>query len=188
MDPLWGYGGILFGLFVNGVFLIYPKRLLSKLTYRQADDKLLVYTHQLPFCRRDVFPSASFPVGTHVPGRHRRHQHSKDNDDDDKIQYFKINTSSEMGKHIVEELGDLRKYRYGLPVGPPSRFQKYIMNIGSPADVVEPELLMEILVHPEYFELEEQQQQDEHRPRRRERGWKWKAPSKQKPRRQRRRR
>ena len=51
VDPMIGVAGICFAAALQAAFVIYPKRLVSKLTYRPRSQKMVVYTHRLPFMR-----------------------------------------------------------------------------------------------------------------------------------------
>lgn len=168
VDPMVGVAGICFAAALQTAFMIYPKRLVSKLTYRPQSQKIAVYTHRLPFMRANVhFPSASFPVGTHnerlkksangssgVDGETKKEDEStgtkQRTSSSSNIKYFKLDASSPEAVQIVTEFkGDLTKHRGHLQVG--QSWPRYALDIRSPEDVPEPELLLEALLRPEHF-------------------------------------
>ena len=66
INPALGWAGIAFGLSVQTIFFMYPKRLISRLTYRPAGfgsdgmavpAHLSIYTHQLPLIQPATRPT-----------------------------------------------------------------------------------------------------------------------------------
>lgn len=170
VDPAVGVAGICFAIALQTAFIIYPKRLVHKLSYRPRSQKVVVYTHRLPFIRPNLFPTASFPVGTHNERLKTATKASASTDTSDdmkrkedaatKIKYFKLNPSSPEAVQIVSDFkGDVTRYRGHLQVG--QSWPRYALDIRSAQDVPEPELLLEALLRPEYFGLPQQHQDDE---------------------------
>jgi hypothetical protein len=144
IDPGIGYAGIAFGLALNFVFALYPKRLISKLTYRHSESKIMVYTHRLPIIRPSEMPNASFPIGP---------QSVTSNNNKNSNPYFKLPAASPHAQRIVNELrGDLTQYNGQFPVG--NTWPRYSLDIQSSKDVPEPEYLLEALLRPESFQGE----------------------------------
>jgi hypothetical protein len=155
VDPAVGVAGICFAAALQTAFMIYPKRLVSKLSYRPRSQKIMVYTHRFPLMRPSLFPAASFPVGTQNE-RVKTQQtvsdeaNTKDKIDKTQIKYLKLNPSSPEAVQIVSEFkGDVTQYRGHLQVG--QSWPRYAIDIRSALDVPEPELLLEALLRPEYF-------------------------------------
>ena len=67
VEPAVGWAGFVFGLAIQAVFFVYPKRLVSRLTYRPAGfvsdgmaapAQVSIYTHQLPLIQPATRPTA----------------------------------------------------------------------------------------------------------------------------------
>jgi len=151
IDPAVGYGGLFFALILNAAFAVYPKRLVSKLSYRPQSQKIVVYTHRLPIVRPDPYPSASFPVGG-GGGDTKTNTATKENTQSPR-KYFQLNDYS------MKEIQTLAKTRAFVELGHDytgilsagTRQPLYSISIQGKADVPEPELLLEALMRPETF-------------------------------------
>ena len=159
IDPALGYGGLFCAALLNAAFLVYPKRLVSKLAYRPQSQKIMVYTHRLPIVRPNEFPSASFPVGgtSDVSASSTRNSNKGGGDDSEKqnnsLKYFQLNSKSLA--QIIQQVKkrsdfDLSQDFRGVLAAGPSR-PYYNIPIMGPKDVPEPELLLEALLRPEQF-------------------------------------
>lgn len=149
IDPLWGYAGLAMAITLNGIFVVFPKRFISKVMYRPKLQELAVFTYQMPLMRPSAFASR-FPVGDQVKTVKRERQASD---------YFRLDR--EHAKTILEQHdGDISKFRGHLIVG--RQWPRYSMDIQSDNDVVDPQLLLEILLRPEYFQLEGQGDVEDH--------------------------
>jgi hypothetical protein len=143
---------------INAIFIIYPKRFISKLIYRPQMHELVVYTYRLPWIRPSTYATARFPVGdraagttttsarwTTAAGPEQQQQKPRKPTD-----YFRLDTTSDPGRSIVAA-GDLTTTAYTghLVVG--GSWPRYSLDLSSKQDLVEPEMLLEMLLRPEYF-------------------------------------
>jgi len=161
IDPALGYGGLFCAALLNAAFLVYPKRLVSKLAYRPQSQKIMVYTHRLPIVRPNEFPSASFPVGgtsdLSASATRNNNNNSKGGDDSKKLnnspKYFQLHSKSlaQIIQHVKKRSDfDLSQDFRGVLSAGTSR-PYYKIPIMGPKDVPEPDLLLEALLRPEHF-------------------------------------
>jgi hypothetical protein len=141
IHTLWGYVGITMAVAINVIFIVYPKRFISKLVYRPTMNELVVFTYRLPWMHPGTYASGRFPVGDQATTTSKIPERKS-------TDYFRLDTTSGPGKKIVAA-GDLTSFRGHLIVG--SQWPRYSMDMESKEDLVEPEMLLEILVRPEYF-------------------------------------
>lgn len=148
IHPYWGYAGLSVSIALNAIFIVYPRRFLSKVTYRPNLKEMAFYTHQMPWMQPSTFASR-FPVGD---------QAEQNRPDRQASDYVRIDRQHE--KTILEKYGgDISKFRGHLTVG--RRWPRYSMDIQSNQDIVEPQLLLEILLRPEYFQLETHENEED---------------------------
>jgi len=151
IDPTLGVAGMVFAIAIQAVFFVYPTRLVSKLEYcaigggddnkrrQQQDDELLrIYTHTLPFVNPSDEPAAVLRVGQ-----------------------IRLDPSSTDTETILNDHGgDMAEFRghVALGVSPDSPAKKiwsflpymsYLLDIRQPENVPEPELLLQVLIHPD---------------------------------------
>lgn len=140
IDPTLGLVGLLFSIAVQTVFFVYPTRLVSKLTYDEHTQRLMVYTHNLPLVIPSSTPSANVPVGQIV----------MDPASDD--------TQAILDKHY----GDIQQFVGHVGVGPPAGsrtklwslfpYMSYLVDVRQPSNVPEPDLLLQLMLDPEEFQ------------------------------------
>lgn len=154
INPAIGYGGLALAFIANAVFAIVPGRVVCKLGYRPQSKKILVYTHRLPFIRPNLFPSASFPIGS----PNFSTTYANDGKPAQEPKYFKLSPVSasyimDLAKQKVGSDGyvELGTDFTGLLTAGPSR-PYYMIQIQDPNDVPDPELLLEALQRPETLE------------------------------------
>jgi hypothetical protein len=174
VDPMIGVAGIVFAMSLQSAFVIYPLRLISKLTYRIDEQRICVYTHRLP----NMYPSlrrpyTTFLLGTpsdaHNASMIQRQRLLKPSSKEDitslkdkaktnevqsskkKMKYFTLDTTTPVALNLIqgECQGDLSKYRGQLVVGP--TWPKYILDIKDSNEVKESALLLQALIKPEHF-------------------------------------
>jgi hypothetical protein len=174
VDPMIGVAGIVFAMSLQSAFVIYPIRLISKLTYRLDEQRICIYTHRLP----NMYPSlrrpyTSFPLGTpsttHNTALMQKQQLLKPSSTEDigslkekaktnaeksvnkNIKYFTLDATTPVALNLIqgECQGDISKYRGHLIVGP--TWPKYILDIKGSHEVKESALLLQALIKPEHF-------------------------------------
>lgn len=128
IDPMVGVVGIVFSAVIQAIFFAYPKRLVSRLTYKPESQELLFYTHTIPFVTVATGTSStSYSIGA-API---------------------LDPASADAKHLTGELGgDFSAYRGHLAVAKPGQWPPYLVDLREATDVPEPELLFEALLAP----------------------------------------
>jgi hypothetical protein len=178
VDPMIGVAGIGFALALQSAFMIFPRRLISKLTYRPDEQRICIHTHRLPLMYPSVIkPNASFPVGPPkvVPASPTVDSTSSTSSAPPKedmaslkakskqiaaanaraakkIRYFTLDASTPAALSLIEgdSQGDISKHRGYIVVGP--SWPRYVLDIKAASEVKEPALLLKILLHPETFQ------------------------------------
>lgn len=125
IDPMVGVVGIVFSSIIQAIFFTYPKRLVSRLTWKPDSKQLLYYTHTIPF----VTPVATSPWVYSVG--------------DAPV----LDATSADAKHLVDKLlGDLSQYRGHLAVAKKGQWPPFLLDLSDPNDVSEPDLMFEALM------------------------------------------
>jgi hypothetical protein len=171
VDPMIGVAGIGFAMALQSAFVIFPWRLISKLTYRPDEQKICVHTHRLPLMYPSVLkPNASFPVGPPKVVPPAPASDSTPKEDmaavkakskqiaeasaraAEKIRYFTLDASTPAALSLIQgdSQGDISKHRGYIVVGP--SWPRYVLDIKAASEVKEPALLLKILLHPETFQ------------------------------------
>jgi hypothetical protein len=154
IDPTLGWAGLGFAVAIQGVFLLYPKRLVSTLALRRrrqppapgdgtarrrrdagtaaqpeaAVADLVVYTHTLPFVRPSSVPSAVVPAGD-----------------------LRLDPASPEVRDAVlgpDGAGDLSAHR-GVLAMVGRRWPPYLLDIRDASNVPHPDVLLSALLVPE---------------------------------------
>jgi hypothetical protein len=184
VDPMIGVAGIAIAMALQSAFVIYPRRLISKLTYRPDEQRICIYTHRLPLMYPSLYrPYTTFPVGTSHQPKIVHALSSNDNmslaKDDiaslqakakvaadaneqalKKIQYFTLDTSTPVALSLIqgECEGDISKYRGHVVLGP--SWPRYVLDIKASHEVKESALLLKILLSPETFRYQGRKHQN----------------------------
>jgi hypothetical protein len=127
IDPMLGVVGICFASIIQVIFFTYPKKLVSRLTFKPDSKQLLFYTHSIPF----VTPATTASIYTlgDAPV---------------------LDASSADAKHLMEDLsGDISQYRGIMAVSKKGQWPPFLLDIREPSDVAEPELMLEALLTPD---------------------------------------
>jgi hypothetical protein len=149
IDPTLGWAGLGFALSIQAVFLLYPKRLVSRLALRQrpwpppadADGErrvginnntsnnhrefeLVILTHTLPLIRPSTRPSTVVPVGGVLLDPN----------------------SSELQTVLGECSGDLSEFRGVLGMG--RGWPPYLLDVRESSNVPRPGALLSALLYP----------------------------------------
>jgi len=126
IDPMISVAGLFISGVLQAIFMAYPTRLLSKLSWKPESRQLLLYNYRLPFIRPSQTPK-TVPVGQVI-----------------------MDASSADTQKIVNVLGgDLTKFRGHIGIGKQHQWPPYLLDIRAPTDVPEPEILLEALLQPE---------------------------------------
>lgn len=127
IDPMLGVVGIVFASVIQAIFFTYPKRLVSRLTWKSEARQLLFYSHNIPF----VTPATTATIYTlgDAPV---------------------LDASSSDAKHLLEKLsGDISQYRGHMAVAKKGQWPPFLLDLRESSDVVEPELMLEALLSPD---------------------------------------
>jgi hypothetical protein len=127
IDPMLGWVGIVFATSIQAVFFMYPKRLVSRLTWKADARQLLFYSHNIPF----VTPSTTPTIYTLGEGP-------------------VLDGSSSDAKHLLGKLnGDISQYRGHMAVAKKGQWPPFLLDLRETSDVAEPELMLEALLSPD---------------------------------------
>jgi hypothetical protein len=127
IDPMLGVVGIVFASVIQAIFFTYPKRLVSKLTWKSDARQLLFYSHNIPF----VTPSTTPMIYTLGEGP-------------------VLDPSSSDAKHLLGKLsGDISQYRGHMAIAAKGQWPPFLLDLRESGDVVEPELMLEALLSPD---------------------------------------
>jgi hypothetical protein len=127
IDPMLGVVGIVFAVSIQAIFFTYPKRLVSKLTWKQDARQLLFYSHNIPFVTSSTTPKI-YTLGEGPV----------------------LDPSSSDAKHLLGKLsGDISQYRGHMAVAAKGQWPPYLLDLRETSDVVEPELMLEALLSPD---------------------------------------
>jgi hypothetical protein len=127
IDPMLGVVGIVFASVIQAIFFTYPKRLVSRLTWKPDARQLLFYSHNIPF----VTPATTPTIYTLGEGP-------------------VLDPSSSDAKHLLGKLsGDFSQYRGHMAVAKKGQWPPFLLDLRESSDVVEPELMLEALLSPD---------------------------------------
>jgi hypothetical protein len=150
IDPMLPTIGIVFSVIIQSVFTLYPRFLISRLTWSPTTNDVSLYTHTvLPYVQADLNkPFKVVPVGE-----------------------LQLDPTSKEAKQIVEVYGgDLRRFKghAGITTKTGRQWPPFMLDFSGPAaaatttssssssavkhhhnDVPEPEILLELLLDPQ---------------------------------------
>jgi hypothetical protein len=127
IDPMLGVVGIVFASVIQTIFFTYPKRLVSRLTWKPDARQLLFYSHNIPFVTlattATIYTLGDAPV---------------------------LDPSSADAKHLLGKLsGDFSQYRGHMAVAKKGQWPPFLLDLREASDVAEPELMLEALLSPD---------------------------------------
>jgi hypothetical protein len=152
IDPMLPTLGIVFSVIIQSIFTLYPRYLISRLTWSPSTNNVILYTHTvLPWIKADLNrPMKVVPVGE-----------------------LKLDAASKEAKQIISEYGgDLRRFKGHVGITTkPGQWPPFLLDFQGQAtktsssssssgdagststshhnDVSEPEILLEILFNPQ---------------------------------------
>lgn len=129
IDPVVGYVGMFFSIFVNLGALLYPKSLVSGIGIR--DGELCVFTHSTPIMS-EAKEGVVYEIGD-----------------------VKMDPSTQETKKIVETLGgDFGAYRGFVALKADRRRLPYLLQIQDSTEVMDSWMLLQVLVNPQLAKKE----------------------------------
>jgi hypothetical protein len=127
IDPMLGVVGIVFASVIQAIFFTYPKRLVSRLTWKSEARQLLFYSHTIPFVTPATSPTI-FTLGESPV----------------------LDPSSSDAKHLLGKLsGDISQYRGHMAVAKKGQWPPFLLDLRETGDVREAELMLEALLSPD---------------------------------------
>ena len=126
IDPMLPMVGLFTASVIQAGTVLYPKRLLSKVTWRPKAEQLILYNYTLPF----IHPHKEgriFPLG----------------------QVILDASSAEAKKLVFQCESNLSLFRGHLPISKENSWPPYLLDIQQPENVPQPEILLEALMQPE---------------------------------------
>jgi hypothetical protein len=127
IDPMLGVVGIVFASVIQGIFFTYPKRLVSRLTWKSEARQLLFYSHSIPFVTPSTTPTI-YTLGASPV----------------------LDPSSSDTKHLLDKLaGDISQYRGHMAVAKKGQWPPFLLDLRESSDVHQSELMLEALLSPD---------------------------------------
>lgn len=142
IDPVVGYVGMFFSVFVNMGAALYPWSLVSGIGIR-GKGELCVFSHSLP-TMTPATKGVVYEIGDVC-----------------------MDPSTEETKKVVETLeGDISSYRGSVALKAARRRLPYLLQIEDSNEVLDPWMMLQVLVNPELAKKEVQRSSDGGKPKR----------------------
>lgn len=127
IDPMLGVAGLVFGIAIQAVFFLYPRRLVSSMAYQPATQQVAIATHDIPWVRPAKKPKL-YQLG----------------------QVWLDPASPDTSILLDRCDGNLQVFRGHLGLSSSStKWPPLLLDIRSVDNVPEPELLLDLLLTPE---------------------------------------
>lgn len=148
IDPMLGVVGIMFGALINAAFILYPRRLISRLVYKpdriidggqEVPAQFWLYTHTLPAIQPGKRPMTVIPA------------HSEEDP-----KWSLLDTASDEADEMVKRVlaKELDGYRERVVINAPGRAASmfpYLLEFREDTTVPDPNLFVQALLYPNQF-------------------------------------
>ncbi|GAX09365.1 hypothetical protein FisN_6Lh264 [Fistulifera solaris] len=137
VDPMLGVTGTIFATGLQLIFFAWPKRLVSRLTFRPATEEqpaqFRIYTHTLLGVLPATKPAAIVPVASSMASL--------------------LNPSSPEAKEVLADYADqLSSYRGYLPIRHPKiSWPPLMLDFRDSSNIPHPDRLLQALLNPKHF-------------------------------------